>query len=111
MATQVKVTSKLPKIATRLEREATESTERVARLVVVSAKARVPVRTGKTQSTIRVMGRATTGRGAYKRKVRVRFPGRLLEYGTKNMRARPFMVPAAKDVEDSFRREARRWFR
>lgn len=106
----VKLDSKLPKIATEFERRSTATIEHIAGVTATIAQRGVPVRTGKTRSTIRVSGKAETGRAALRRRVVVKFPGRLLEYGTKNMRARPFMRPAAEEAYDRLRSEADRWF-
>ncbi len=108
MSSSVTLDSRLAQIAADLEREAAASADRTAQVVATRARATVPVRTGRTQASIRVMGRATAGRGAYRRNVRVKFPGRFLEYGTQHMAPRPFMVPAAKAAEARFDAEMRR---
>lgn len=54
------------------------------------AKMRVPVATGRTRKSIKVV-RVDTGLA-----VTVDFPGHLLEFGTVKMGAQPFLTPAAE---------------
>lgn len=86
-------------ITVEIEKKAMDRLAKAGELVAVNARSRVPVKTGKLRDSIRV----TRLPGDPKQNIRVYagnrqkdgpFYAHMIENGTKNMSARPFLRPA-----------------
>lgn len=83
--------SHLPHLASRMQRNANQTVSLTAREIARDAKATVARDTGETAAGIEAEDVAP-GHS----RVTAPFPAGLIEFGTRRMGARPFMVPAAE---------------
>ncbi len=102
--------SRLPEIAAELGPAVAEATAAGAELIAEDAKARVPVDSGRLQRAIHV---EASPEGAYVvAGDREAFYGHIVEHGSVNAPAHPFLVPALEEnrgkVEEGIRAAIRR---
>lgn len=93
--------ARLPEVVRNQINEATDATRKA---IVEGAKARVPVRTGELKRSIR--STMDKRRGKAKVSARARH-AHLVEFGTVNMPAKPFLQPAAEAERDNYVRRAK----
>lgn len=91
--------SRIPKIIATVKTGVPVVNAASARRIAADAKQRVPKRTGATARTIRAQ--KATGDDS---EAVVGFPGQFIERGTRNIGARPFMVPAAEAERQAHQR-------
>ena len=87
-----------------------EFSNEAAKLIAQRARARAPVRTGRLRSSIKAIQERVEAQAFY---------AKFVEYGTRKMKAQPFLRPAVSesiedlkrvllsDLQDMFRRELR----
>jgi len=93
-----RLVSRFPQISAQAHVLARAAVTKAAHDIEAKAKLRVPVDTGATKNSIH-----TTATGDLSAEVAATTSyAHYLEYGTVKMAARPYMLPAARDVEPSF---------
>ena len=108
---QKELLENMKNLATELQTKVKlEAVMEAANFLKGESERRVPIRTGKLKENI-VIQKVEDNEIATEVKVgpnRDAFYGAMVEYGTKNMRARPFMRPSFDENEDRIQKEITR---
>lgn len=90
---RVTLQSRFPEIAAELRSRISRATKAGTEVVAASARAKAPVESGALSNSIKVKAKRA---GEYAVETDV-FYARFIEYGTVNMAARPFLIPALEE--------------